>query len=224
MTATPTWDQLMAPALRALLDGQVHRRRELHDLIAESEHLTAEQRSETLTSGQLRFENRVGWACSYLARVGAVERPSRGQYVITDLGRNLLAEHPDGITEKHLRALAGDANAPHTWYALKAMDKGDAVAPVADEPDLDPTEQIETGIARIHAEVAADLLSRLHSKEPMFFEHAVVKLLVAMGYGGADRQATVTSASNDGGIDGIIDQDTLGLNKVYVQAKRYSPR
>jgi restriction system protein len=88
---------------------------------------------------------------------------------------------------------------------------------------LDPTEQILQGIARIHADVADDLLTRLHGKEPGFFERAVVKLLVAMGYGGADRAAKVTQQSNDEGIDGIIDQDTLGLSRVYVQAKRYAP-
>lgn len=88
---------------------------------------------------------------------------------------------------------------------------------------LDPAELIDRGITQIHADVAAELLNRLHAKSPTFFEEAVVKLLLAMGYGGAEGRASVTQQSNDSGIDGIIDQDTLGLNRVYVQAKRYAP-
>ncbi len=90
------------------------------------------------------------------------------------------------------------------------------------ETELDPVEQVSEGIARIQADVAADLLARLHAQAPTFFEKVVVDLLVAMGYGGAEGRATVTQASNDGGIDGVIDQDALGLNRVYVQAKRYA--
>lgn len=89
-------------------------------------------------------------------------------------------------------------------------------------PEVDPTEQVEEGIARIHAHVAAELLTRLHGNDPAFFEQAVLDLLIAMGYGGADGAATRTQLSNDGGIDGIIDQDALGLSRVYVQAKRYA--
>lgn len=220
MTAIPRWDQFMVPVLRSLLDGQTRGRRELHTLIADAERLTEEQRSETLASGDLRFENRIGWATSDLSRVGAIERPARGQYVITDLGREILAAFPQGIAERELRTYAKPGD---EWWLGKPNAPEPAATEAAESASIDPAEQIESGIARIHAEVASDLLSRLHGKEPMFFENAVVKLLVAMGYGGADRQATVTSASNDGGIDGIIDQDTLGLNKVYVQAKRYAP-
>ncbi|MDA8205336.1 MAG: restriction endonuclease, partial [Thermaerobacter sp.] len=95
-----------------------------------------------------------------------------------------------------------------------------ASVPAPDE--LDPYELVEQGIARINSEVASNLLSRLHSQDPAFFEQAVVDLVVAMGYGGADARATRTQLSNDSGIDGIIDQDVLGLSRVYIQAKRYS--
>lgn len=219
MSALPTWDQLMLPVLRALLDGEIHPRRNLADALAESLHLTSDQRAELLASGQTRYDNRVGWATSDLSRVRAIERPQRGHYRITELGRRIVAEYPAGITERELRAYAlpGDE-----WWVAKT--ENSAPKPDAEVSELlDPTEQIESGIARIHADVAADLLTRLHGKEPTFFEDAVVKLLVEMGYGGADGQATVTSSSNDGGIDGIIDQDTLGLSKIYVQAKRYAP-
>ena len=89
--------------------------------------------------------------------------------------------------------------------------------------DLTPAEQAESAIQRINTDVADDLLARLHAQSPTFFERVVVELLVAMGYGGAGGRATVTQVSGDGGIDGVIDQDALGLNRVYVQAKRYAP-
>ncbi len=224
----PTWDQFMAPVLNALLDGEVRRRRELYELLADTLRLTSEERAETLNSGQLKFHNRIGWATSYLYRVGALERPERGQYSITDIGRKLLTEHPDGITEKHLRALTGAPDAPHTAQDLKAMEG--AAAPLGADLDqhgdattpLDPVEQIEDGVARLHATVAAELLARLHDHEPAFFEQAVLDLLMAMGYGGAEGTATRTQLSNDGGIDGIVDQDALGLARIYVQAKRYA--
>lgn len=221
MTSMPTWDQFMAPVLRVLLDGQTYRSRQLYDIVADATQLTTDERSERLPSGQRRYENRIGWATSYLYRVGALERPGRGQYRITGTGRDLLAAHPDGITEKDLRALAGDENAPHTWHALKARETR---APEEQpQSDLDPVEQLNEGVERIHASVADELLTRLHENEPEFFEQAVLDLLIAMGYGGADGRAVRTQLSNDNGIDGVIDQDALGLSRVHVQAKRYAP-
>lgn len=150
----------------------------------------------------------------------------RGRYRITDAGRKLLADHPDGITEKDLRAFLGAPDAPHTYHALKALEEtaddepGDAVPEKTVE--LDPIEQVGLGIKRINSAVAAELLTRLHAGEPVFFEQAVLDLIMAMGYGGAEGTATRTQLSNDGGIDGIVDQDALGLSRIYVQAKRYA--
>ncbi len=216
----PTWDQFMTPVLRVLSDGQEHGLRELFRDTATAEQLTAEQVGETLQSGQPIVENRIGWAASYLARVGAVDRPRRGRYVISASGRQLLSDHPTGLTEAHLRALARPGD--EWWVAKRSVKSGPGEAERAPIYALDPTEQIEQGVSRIHEDVAAELLTRLLGHEPAFFEDAVVKLLVAMGYGGAHGQATVTPQSNDGGIDGIIDQDALGLSRVYVQAKRYA--
>lgn len=218
----PSWSEFMVPVLEVLLDGKVRRLRELYSLTADKVNLGDAERAERLSAGDVKYENRIGWATSYLTRVSALDRPARGQYVITDIGRKLLADHPTGITEKDLWVLAGqDPDAPRNWVALKGTEP--MTGGVTHEPDLDPTEQVLEGIARIHADVADDLLGRLHGKEPAFFEQAVVRLLVAMGYGGTGGAATVTQQSNDEGIDGIIDQDTLGLSRVYVQAKRYAP-
>lgn len=220
----PTWDQFMAPVLRVLTDGETRSRRWLYDRVADDTSLTEEERATTLKSGQLMYENRIGWATSHLNRVGGLDRPTRGRYVITDVGRRLLAEHPAGISERDTFTLADDASTRHSPLKPRTRARAAAPIPVAttDDSALDPVEQIEAGIGRIHADVSADLLTRLHAREPAFFEQAVLDLLMAMGYGGAEGTATRTQLSNDGGIDGVIDQDALGLSRVYVQAKRYA--
>jgi len=218
--ALPTWDQFMVPVLRVLADGQVRSRRQIFDEVAAAEGLSPEQKSIVLNSGQIKYENRIGWAVSYLAKAMAIQRPSRGRQTITDVGRELLEKFPHGLTERDLRTVEGYERGLHRRPERAAL------VPVAQgesESELDPVEQVEAGIARINEDVAAELIQRLHDREPAFFEQAVVDLVVAMGYGGADTKATRTQLSNDGGIDGIIDQDTLGLNRVYIQAKRYAP-
>lgn len=221
--AVPTWDQYMAPSLRVLSDGEVHRSRPIVEAAADLLGLTAEERQIVIPSGQEQYRNRGAWALSYLARVSAVERQSRGHYRITEVGRRLLSDHPAGITEKHLRALSGDPNAPHTWKAFPTKRPPPVDASTDQESTLlDPEEQIASGLARINDDVADQLLTRILGQEPIFFEQAVLDLLIAMGYGGAEGAATRTQLSNDGGIDGIVDQDALGLSRIYVQAKRYA--
>lgn len=213
----PSWEAYCVPVLRMLIDGQTLTRSEIYQLAAGA--LTKEEQAETLGSGKVTYKNRIGWATSYLSRVGALDRPARGQYTITDVGRRLVVEHPEGLREKDLRSIAKPGDS--WWVASPSSGAPAPVAEVAPEV-LDPVEQIENGIARIHADVAAELLRRLHGNDPAFFEQAVLDLLMAMGYGGADGRATRTRLSNDGGIDGIIDQDALGLSRIYVQAKRYA--
>lgn len=217
MVTLPSWSDFMVPVLRLHEDGEVRSLRSIRTGVADTT-LTEEQRAEVLPSGSPKADNRIGWAVSYLYRIGALERQARGQYRVTDIGRRVLADYPDGITEVQLREHARPGD---TWWVAKAHEPA-APTPVTATPEIDPTEQVEEGIARIHADVAAELLTRLHASDPAFFEQAVLDLLIAMGYGGADGAATRTQLSNDGGIDGIIDQDALGLSRVYVQAKRYA--
>ena len=214
MNAMPAWNQFMIPVLKVLSDGQVRSRREVYDLVARETHLTEGQRAEVLDSGERRYENRISWAMTYLGKANAIMRHSRAHHMITESGRSLLETHPNGLTEADLRLIEGydDGQKKHVIEAEALPASG----------DLDPYESVEQGIARINSEVASNLLSRLHSQDPAFFEQAVVDLVVAMGYGSADARATRTQLSNDGGIDGIIDQDVLGLSRVYIQAKRYS--
>lgn len=203
----------MAPILRIMSDGIVRDRSQITVEAADDAGVSDADRAITLTTGQPMHANRVGWAISHLTKAGAMDRPERGKYRINDVGRQLLANHPE-VTRAGVEAVTG-------YRRVKTAP--DAAPEITDEDDsLDPAELIDKGIKQIHAEVAAELLSRLMSKSPAFFEQTVVDLLVAMGYGGAEGQAKVTSLTNDGGIDGVIDQDTLGLSRVYVQAKRYA--
>lgn len=219
MTA-PTWEEYMAPSLVVLSDGAVHRARHVIDAAADLLGVTDEQRAIVITSGQEQFRNRGGWELSYLARANAVERPSRGSYRITDVGNRLLAEHSGGITEKDLRRIAGYQSPKRNAGASRAVVPPSTDDTAADK--LDPEEMISQGMARIAEDVSEQLLQRIMGNEPVFFEQAVLDLLIAMGYGGAEGRASRTGLTNDGGIDGIIDQDSLGLSRIYVQAKRYA--
>lgn len=222
MDTMPNWEGFMRPVLVVLSDGIVRGRSEINDAVAAHLGLTDEQAGVLLGSGQPKYANRIGWALSFLTNVGALVRPSRGNYGISDAGRTVVSEHVGGLLERDFQALAADPDSGITEYI--ATTKSESAAPTAgsQQVDLDPTEQVEQGIARIDDAVAAELLARLLDNSPTFFEHAVVKLLVAMGYGGAGGAANVTKQSGDGGIDGVIDQDALGLSRVYIQAKRYS--
>lgn len=210
----PKWHEFMAPILRVMSDGATRDRSEIIQASADEAGVESSERLITLTTGQPMYANRVGWAISHLSRAGALSRPERGRYVISDLGRTVLTTRPD-VSRSDVEAATGYRRTrPMSEVAGEQTD---------DVESLNPAELIDQGIKQIQADVAAELLARLMTKPPTFFEQTVVDLLVAMGYGGAEGQARVTSASNDGGIDGIIDQDTLGLSRVYVQAKRYSP-
>ena len=222
MSQMPTWEGFLRYSLLALQDGVVRGRQEVNTVVATEAKLTTEQMDEMLSSGQPKYANRIGWAISFLANVGALDRPKRGHYLITDAGRAVLKRTSADLVERDFKEFAKDPSSgirPYTTSvkSVNADENG------AEEPsDLDPIEQIEQGIKRVDSAVAVELHTRLRVGDPAFFERAVVKLLVAMGYGGADGRAHVTRSSGDEGIDGIIDSDALGINRVYVQAKRYA--
>jgi len=223
-TVMPTWEEFMTPTLEVLSDGAVRHWREFQPLVADRANLTDEQRHEVLPSGnQLKYLNRIGWAVSFLTNVGALSRPKRGHYTITEAGRQVLALFPHGVKERDIRVLGEDPNSPiRTYQKVDRTPKAEGAVVAAGVESMTPIEQVQSGIERIHEEVASELLERLQGKEPGFFEQAVVELLLAMGYGGTTGAGSVTQLSNDGGIDGVIDQDILGLSRVYIQAKRYA--
>lgn len=213
----------MIPTLKVLSDGVVRHWREFQPLVAEEVKLSEAQKREMLPSGsQFKYENRIGWGVSFLTNVGALSRPRRGHYTITEAGRQLIQMFPNGVRERDIRALGEDPSSPIRVYQKAERTKVGEPDAEIDGDSMTPIEQLQSGIERIHEEVAAELLGRLQGKEPGFFEQAVVQLLLAMGYGGTTGSGSVTQLSNDGGIDGVIDQDVLGLSRVYIQAKRYA--
>lgn len=222
-TPMPNWEGFMIPTLQVMSDGVVRHWREFQPLVADQMGLTQEQRQEMVPSGaQNKHENRIGWGVSFLTNVGALDRPKRGHYAITEAGKQLISMFPNGVKEREIHALGEDPGSPIRPYQKTERKTAKRQITEAEPESLTPIEQVEEGITRIQREVAEELLSRLQGKEPGFFEEAVVELLLAMGYGGTTGAGTVTALSNDGGIDGVIDQDILGLNRVYIQAKRYA--
>jgi restriction system protein len=218
VSSMPTWEEFMVPVLQVLSDARQRSLRESISDVADQVLLSDEQRAETLSSGGERANNRIGWALSYLTKAQAVSRPRRGQYVITDFGRALLAQHPNGLTEKHLKEIP----AYRDHVPAERTTAATSLAPGGVDTELDPIEQIEQGFARLQADVAIQLLKRLREQDPAFLEQSVLDVLVAMGYGGTDKQARRIGGTGDGGVDGMIDQDKLGLQRIYVQAKRYA--
>jgi restriction system protein len=214
----PIWPLFVAYVLRVLSAGETLSRRDVVSRVIDSVGLSESAKAETLDSGGRRSEHRIGWALSHLSKAGWIERPSRANYRITEAGQQWLGEHPEGIR---------DFSSAHVAFAQfwpKAAN-GKPTASVVEEAlvvDVDPIEQIESGINRIHSEVGDALLTRLRENHPDFFEQAVVDLLLKMGYGGAEQRGKRIGGSNDGGVDGVIDQDALGLDRIYVQAKRYA--
>lgn len=162
----------------------------------------------------------MGWVLSNLMRAGLIDRPTRAHYSINDGGRQFLADHPDGMSYADARIFFRpywpEAHGPSTPSPALPQAELDLDLDV-----LDPIEQIEDGISRNHSEVGQELLTRLRESHPDFFEQAVVDLLLKMGYGGAEQRGRRIGGTGDEGIDGVIDQDALGLDQVYVQAKRY---
>ena len=217
----PPWEGFVLPILQVLADGSVRRRRELHDLAADRLALTPEQRAEKLSSGLYRSVDRAGWAVTELFKAGALDRPQRATYAINDLGRSLLARYSNGITRNDLLEIPAYREYIEASRGSPRRASSASVV-VSEETALAPIEQIEQGYQRLKADVAAQLLQRLRDLEPAFLEQAVLDVLIKMGYGGTDGQARRIGGTGDGGIDGVIDQDKLGLQRIYVQAKRYA--
>ncbi len=213
----PSWQEFIIFVLRALSDGKTLHRRELDEKTLECAAINAEQRKVRMRSGGVLVLNRVGWAMSALVRAGAVSKPGRGYYLITEIGHELLAKYSKRITEKNLMELP----AWHEYVPTRNSDKS-SVSPTIEIGDQDPEETIELSIERVKNDVAGELLSRLRSGDPYFFEHAVIALLKAMKYGGSEEDVQHLGRSGDGGVDGVINQDVLGLHRVFIQAKRYA--
>lgn len=220
----PNYQDLMLPLLRVLGEagGGVHQQ-ELTRRVADALHLTEEQRAATLPSGmQTCIHNRTGWAGWYMKQAGLLENVKRGHWAITEEGKKLLAQNPPAIDQKLLYTYPRfAAKMLKTKEEQGAGDAADEVTlPPSDQQT--PTEQIEQAHQRLNQTLSSELLELMAKMDPYKFEQLVVDLLFAMGYGGSRAEAAqVTKKSGDEGIDGIISEDRLGLDVIYVQAKRW---
>jgi restriction system protein len=223
--SVPDFQTLMLPVLREFADGVEHAPKDIRQRVADRLQLTSEDIAEMVPSGgQTRLANRVAWAHIYLKRAGLLASSRRGIYRITARGDEVLKSPPDKITMQFLEQYpeyrefrARQASAAPTAQAFSAGN-----VELDDVSVLTPDEQIKTGYQLYRTNLAAQLLERVLQASPRFFEHLVVELLVAMGYGGSYADAAeVVGKSGDGGIDGIIKEDRLGLESIYVQAKRW---
>lgn len=217
--AIPSFQMLMLPVLRASASGEV-KISDVVDLLANQMGLTDSELSELLPSGkQTTFANRVNWAKSYLGKAGLIDLTRRGYFVISDRGRTVLASPPPSINIKFLETF------PEFKLFRETGDQAADVASasVANLKDMTPDEIIRSAHGELDKSLSAELLAKVLAAPPDFFERLVVQLLVAMGYGGTAADAgRALGKSGDGGVDGVIDQDALGLDRIYVQAKRYA--
>ncbi|MGE0882518.1 MAG: restriction endonuclease [Blastocatellales bacterium] len=213
----PDFQTLMLPLLRHLSDGTERTNQETVEALADEFHLTDADRAQLLPSGQQTvFRNRIAWAKAHFKRAGLIESPRRGIYRITNQGREILTSNPKRIDLKFLDKFPGHRE---FRFSSKVENEPEIVPQVN---GLTPEEHIALGYQQIREELAADLLRRIKECAPEFFEQLVIDLLLAMGYGGSRQDAgKAVGRSGDGGIDGIIKEDRLGLDAIYIQAKRW---
>lgn len=218
----PKYHELMLPLLEFCKDGKEQTTREVVAQISQQFALTQSQLAEMLPSGQQTvFENRIGWAKTYLAKARLLEKTGRGKFKITARGQEFLKAKPKGITAKDLEKFD-----EFLEFRQKNRDDDQSTNSVAEliteEEGLTPEESLELGYQKLRRALALEVLDNVKECSPGFFERLVVELLLKMGYGGSRKDAgEAIGRSGDGGIDGIIKEDRLGLDSVYVQAKRW---
>jgi restriction system protein len=222
--AIPDFQTLMLPTLKIAGDGLEHRIGDVINSLADEFGLTEEERQQMLPSGKGKsFANRTNWAKTYLVQAGLLEATKRAHFKITARGMKTLAEGPLRVDIEYLSQfpefiqfrergresiVSGTTNVPDS---LKVS-----------LPDQTPDELLRSTVRQIETALMKELLDRVLAAPPTFFEGLIVALLLAMGYGGSREEAgKIVGRAGDGGIDGVIDQDALGLDRVYVQAKRY---
>jgi restriction system protein len=220
--AVPKYDEMMLPILRILADGAEHPQRDLADKIADHFHLTAEERAEMLPKVRATYlRHRLGWAGFSLRRAGLADNPRTGTLRITEQGRKFLASNPTQLRAADLKTFP--AYAAFVDRMKSDSDTSDAKGNSGHvSPHETPEERIEAAFTELNDTLVTDLLAHLAKVDPFRFEQVVLDLLVAMGYGGSFKEAAaVTQKTGDEGIDGVINEDRLGLDVIYIQAKRW---
>jgi restriction system protein len=218
----PDYQSLMLPLLRLVSDRQEHKYRDLIEKLATEFQVTDEERKELLASGnQAIFDNRVGWAKTYLKKAGLLDSPKRATFVITQIGLDTLKKNPDRVDAKYLRQFPAFLEFQNASRNDNETEEETTVIAVSEQT---PEENLDKAYQRIRKSLASELLQNVVDLSPTFFERLVVELLVKMGYGGSIKDAgKAIGKSGDEGIDGTIKEDKLGLDIIYIQAKRWKP-
>jgi restriction system protein len=217
--AVPDYQSLLLPVLSFLRDDREHSIREIYIPIADQLGLTEEDRKELLPSGQqTRYENRIGWAAQHLKKANLLEKPARATLKITAQGLELLNQAPTTLDSKFLERYPG-----YLEFVGRAPQSIQSATQSPHQAlSQTPEEILQASYEAFKSELAEEMIQRLKSIAPKRFEQIVVDLLVAMGYGGSRQQAgQAIGGSGDGGVDGIINEDPLGLDSIYIQAKRW---
>lgn len=218
----PDYQTLMLPLLQIVSDGKEHKYRDLIENLASEFNLTDEERKELLASGsQAIFDNRVGWAKTYLKKAGLLDSPKRATFTITDVGLQTLRKNPARIDAKYLRQFPSFLDFQNLNRSDNESEEEIAITQTIDQT---PEENLDKAYQRIRKSLASELLNKVVELSSTFFERLVVELLVKMGYGGSIKDAgKAIGKSGDEGIDGTIKEDKLGLDILYIQAKRWKP-
>jgi len=220
--SVPSFDKLLAPILEMAGKSDVSIRLAMPVMI-EKFKLTPEDQQETISSGSSRLANRCGWAITHLLKAQFLNRKARGIYTISDQGIKFLKHHSGPIKVEHLKQVPAWVEGWKSGAEARKVNPGSGeITPITTET---PEEIIESSLATLHENLSDELLNQLSTVDAYRFEKIVLDVLIAMGYGGSrDEAAQVTGKSNDEGIDGIINEDRLGLDVIYVQAKRWKNR
>lgn len=218
----PDYQSLMLPLLKLLSDEKEHKYRELIETLAEKFHLTAEERKDLLASGnQPIFDNRVGWAKTYLKKAGLIESTQRATFVITQLGKEVLSKNPAKIDVKYLNQFPSFVEFIKVSKTRKDNESEEEESKNGANENT-PEEILDSAYQSIRKSLASELLQKVIDLSPSFFERLVIDLLVKMGYGGSVKDAgKAIGKSGDEGIDGTIKEDKLGLDTIYIQAKKW---
>lgn len=220
----PNYQYFMQPVLKQLADGTEKTIREIVDAICDELNFTEEQRNLKIPSGKATYVNgRIGWAKTYLVQAGLVKQPKRAVCEITERGKEALASGAE-INNEYLKQF------PEFIHFINRSHKDSDTEPRSEEQESSPDEQtphelLESTFNTLNSALASDILDAIINSTPQFFENLVVDLMLAMGYGGSRKDAgQATQFTKDGGVDGIIKEDKLGLEQIYLQAKRYADK
>lgn len=218
--AIPDYQSCMRPLLKKVEDGKVYKFKDLVEALAQDFHLTDEEKNELIPSGvQSVINSRVGWARTYLTKALCLESPQKGMVKITERGKKFLSSASEKITTKDLQQFEEFIDFVNSSKKSNKKEVSESIA----QQNMTPEEAIDYGTQMLNQDLASDLLTKILTKDDKFFENLVVQLLEKMGYGGDfEDSSDVVGKTGDGGIDGIIKEDKLGFDTIYVQAKRYT--